>query len=74
MRATIMYGAGEVRVDEMRGHEARLLGAAAAGAENFRSDRSETRGAVAHVGAQTLRPDVDEIKTTISLEGPTCRC
>jgi hypothetical protein len=65
---------GEIRVDEMRGDEARLLGAAPARANDFGSDCSQTLGAVAHVGAQTLRPDVDEIKTTISLEGPTCRC
>jgi hypothetical protein len=31
-------------------------------------------GDIGDVGAQTLRPDVSEVKTTISLEGPTCRC
>jgi hypothetical protein len=29
---------------------------------------------IGHVGAQTLRPDVNAVKTTISLEGPTSRC
>jgi hypothetical protein len=29
---------------------------------------------IGDVGAQTLRPDVNAVKTTNSLEGPTSRC
>jgi hypothetical protein len=66
--------AGEICLHQVVGHEPRFVGGAAAGPNDGGSDRSQTLGAVAHLSAQTLRPDVGEVKTTISLEGPTCRC